>query len=396
MENRNQFIRFKNIFFSYSMENIDIFSSLNDQLILNKFKTFFQEVIKKYENKINLLLVGKRKHEITVLIILNKRPNFRNINIFDMILGKKKDSNEYTLEPKTIEKVISIKETINKILTQSSKYVKFGEIPFVYSTMMISGKSRKEQKEDAYDFGYRLKETFDEDLEMTTEEAKKEFHKYLKTTKNYMYMEKTSMIKQFIKTHFTRVRKLQDFIEFKSFNSFDLANPQIQFMMEYLTKGLEVLRNGNRYPALIAEGITGIGKTQFWFSFLNEIGILFNYMKRRLNYSRKRYDDQAEVDIYDDFRPKYLIEQDLLETIFTSQVGHTVETAKHEPDREILKMKLNIFLCNPHKSFEEFFKTLSKDIQEYLRPNVIFLRLTDQKLFTVQEEKETKKKGKKK
>jgi hypothetical protein len=170
MENQNKRIRFKNILISY----LDI----KNKFSVENYKDFFINLMKKYDNKNYFLIVGQKKQNITVLLLLEKQPNIRNVDIFNMVLSKKKDSNtNQMLEPQTIEKIINIQDEINNIISSSDKYCKFGKQP-VFS-FKVSEKSRKEQKEDVQNFIQKLKKEFNEDLEMMTdrEKSRKELYK---------------------------------------------------------------------------------------------------------------------------------------------------------------------------------------------------------------------------
>ncbi|MDV3146673.1 MAG: replication protein [Pigeon pea little leaf phytoplasma] len=373
-------IQYKNLLLTYDIINQELPLKIN---FLKDLSLLFINILQqKYQNKINFLLLAQQKQKLKVLIALEKKPCFRNLSIFKLPLEK-------NFKIIRVQNAVSPADIANHIVARSEVSHNYGRLTI---NREISAKIRKEQSEDAFNYIKKLKAEFEQDPEMTTEEATNLLYQYLNETNNFWFVEKTSIIQQNIKTHFTRIRNLKDYVNIKLLNTFDLVNPQLQFIKNFVLKGLNLIQNDHRSPALIIEGPTGIGKTQFMWSLLNDLKITFNYMKRRLNYSRKRYDDEnAEVDIYDDFNPAYLIEKDLLETIFTSQIGHTVETAKHEPDREILKMKVNIFICNPHRSFKDFFYLpANKDLLSYIEPNVVFLTLEPNKQLFLSEKEENK------
>ncbi|MDO8053816.1 replication protein [Candidatus Phytoplasma australasiaticum] len=370
-------IQYKNLLLTYDI--IDQELPLKVNFLKDLSLVFINILQQKYQNQINFLLLAQQKQKLKVLIALEKKPCFRNLSMFKLPLEK-------NFKMVRVQNAVSPADIANHIVARSEVSYNHGRLAI---NREVSAKIRKEQSEDVFDYIKKLKAEFDQDLEMTTEEASRLLYQYLNETNNFWFVEKTSVIQQNIKTHFTRIRNLKDYVDIRAFNTFDLMNPQLQFIKNFVLKGLNLIRHGHRSPALIIEGPTGIGKTQFMWSLLNNLNIIFNYMKRRLNYSRKRYDDEnAEVDIYDDFQASYLVEKDLLETIFTSQIGHTVETAKHEPDREILKMKVNIFICNPHRSFKKFFYLpANKDLLSYIEPNVVFLTLEpDKQLFLPKKE----------
>ncbi|WBL31299.1 replication protein [Candidatus Phytoplasma sacchari] len=379
MENKRR-IQYKNIFISY----LDEKESFDEKDI----KEFFINLIKIYDNKINYLMVGKKDKRFNILLILDKKPNFRNIEIFNLIIENKKSSKAMaTLEPSIIKNAISPEDIYNKIISKNNKICEYGIPIFIRN---ISEKKRKEQDEDAHNYIKKLKKEFDIDLEMTTEGTMKILYEYLDETDNYWYIEKTSTLRQVEKTHFTRVKKLADLLNIRELKTFDLNDSQIKFIINHIKTQIQRLRDGHRAISLIIEGIKKIGKTDLIWSILKELNIVFNYMNKRINFSRKRYDDEiAEIDIWDDFRPGYFIEKDLFESTFGGQLGFTVETAKHEPDRDIFKRKLNIFICNPHNSFENFFNQ-HLSYKEYLDGEngdrtAIFLKLKNKLLFKVEE-----------
>ncbi|WKV64361.1 MAG: replication protein (plasmid) [Candidatus Phytoplasma australasiaticum] len=365
-------IQYKNLLLTYDI--IDQELPLKVNFLKDLSFVFINILQQKYQNQVKFLLLAQQKQRLKVLIALEKKPCFRNLSIFKLPLEK-------NFKIIRVQNAVSPADIANYIVARSEVSYNHGRLTI---SREVSAKIRKEQSEDVFNYIKKLKAEFDQDLEMTTEEATRLLYQYLNETNNFWFVEKTSIIQQNIKQHFTRIRNLKDYVDIKPLDTFDLANPQLQFIKDFILKGLKFVRRGHRSPALVIEGVTGLGKTQFMWSLLNNLNIIFNYMKRRLNYSRKRYDDEnAEVDIYDDFQASYLVERDLVETIFTSQLGHSVETAKHEPDREILKMKINIFICNPHRSFKQFFHLPgNKYLLDYIRSNVIFLTLDpDKKLF---------------
>lgn len=298
-----------------------------------------------------------------------------------------------TLEPINIEKVISPQSIYEVIISQSNKFCEYGLLPnFIQE---ISSKTRKAQNEEYIDYMNRLKREFDADKYMTFDEARKITFGFLYRTKNYMAFERASTVMQALKHNFVRVKRFIDSLNIRDLKTFDLANPQIQFIINYVKTEIQRLRNGHRAIGLIIEGKTGIAKTDLMWAICKELKIIFNYMNRKMNFSDKRYDDQeAEIDIWDDLRASYYNEHELFESVFGGQAGFIVETAKHEQDRTIEKRKLNIFICNPHNSYKEYFEKRHNDMEYLLgRPNVIFMKLDDKLLFKKVEEI---KKGKKK
>nr|WP_032073177.1 hypothetical protein [Pigeon pea witches'-broom phytoplasma]AHN10457.1 replication protein [Pigeon pea witches'-broom phytoplasma] len=337
-------IQYKNLLLTYDI--IDQELPLKVNFLKDLSFVFINILQQKYQNQVKFLLLAQQKNKLKVLIALEKKPCFRNLSIFKLPLEK-------NFKIIRVQNAVSPTDIANYIVARSEVSYNHGRLAI---NREVSPKIRKEQSEDVFNYIKKLKAEFDQDLEMTTEEATRLLYQYLNETNNFWFVEKTSIIQQNIKQHFTRIRNLKDYVDIKPLDTFDLANPQLQFIKDFILKGLKFVRRGHRSPALVIEGVTGLGKTQFMWSLLNNLNIIFNYIKRRLNYSRKRYDDEnAEVDIYDDFQASYLVERDLVETIFTSQLGHSVETAKHEPDREILKMKINILFVIPIVLLSSFF-----------------------------------------
>ncbi|MDO8168274.1 replication protein, partial [Candidatus Phytoplasma melaleucae] len=367
---------YKNIFIAY----LDEKESFTEKDV----KEFFINLIKDYDNKIKYLIVGKKQKRINVLLMLDKRPCFGKTKTFNLVIKKKKDPKaNLTLEPINIEKTISPQSIYEDIIAQSEQVCEDGIPSFIQE---ISSKTRKEQNEEYIDYMNRLRPEFNEDKKMSVDEARKMTFDFLYRTKNYMAWERASTVMQGIKVNFVRPKRLFDVLDIKGLNTFNLDNPQVQFIINHIKTQIQRLRDGHRAISLIIEGITKIGKTELIWAICKELNIIFNYMKGRINFSRKRYDDeQAEIDIWDDFLANYLIEKKLLESIFGGQIGFTVETAKHEPDRDIFKKKLNIFICNPHNSFQKFFDK-NPGYKSYLEDeksenNAIFMKLDGKLLF---------------
>ncbi|WP_457916097.1 replication protein [Candidatus Phytoplasma sacchari] len=370
MENK---IRYKNIFISY----LDEKESFTEKDV----REFFLNLIKNYDNKINYLIIGKKEKRLNVLLMLNKQPFFRRIEIFNLIIQNKKSSKAMaTLEPSIIKNAISSKNIHEDIISKSEKVCEVGIPSFIQE---ISEKSRKEQNEEYIDYMNKIKREFDEDPEMTVEEVEKLVFGFLRQQKNYMAFERSSTVMQALKNNFSRPQRIIDSLEIRDLKTFNLKDLQIKFIINHLEKELKSLRNGNRAIGLIIEGKSGLGKTDLILAICKELNIIFNYMNRKMNFSVKTYDDEnAEIDIWDDFKPSYFIENDLFESIFGGQVGFTVETAKHERDRIIKKKKINIFICNEQKSFQNFFEQRPADMKYLLsRPNVFFLKLDNKLLF---------------
>ncbi|WCA22398.1 hypothetical protein [Candidatus Phytoplasma oryzae] len=76
--------------------------------------------------------------------MLDKKPHFRNIEIFNLVLEKEKSSKVVaSLEPINIEKIISPKITYEYIISQSHKACGYGIFPNFIKD--ISDKKHKEQ-----------------------------------------------------------------------------------------------------------------------------------------------------------------------------------------------------------------------------------------------------------
>ncbi|MDV3160287.1 MAG: replication protein, partial [Sweet potato little leaf phytoplasma] len=217
-------IQYKNLLLTYDIINQELPLKIN---FLKDLSLLFINILQqKYQNKINFLLLAQQKQKLKVLIALEKKPCFRNLSIFKLPLEK-------NFKIIRVQNAVSPADIANHIVARSEVSYNYGRLTI---NREISAKIRKEQSEDAFNYIKKLKAEFEQDPEMTTEEATNLLYQYLNETNNFWFVEKTSIIQQNIKTHFTRIRNLKDYVNIKLLNTFDLVNPQLQFIKNFVLK----------------------------------------------------------------------------------------------------------------------------------------------------------------
>ncbi|KAB8121679.1 hypothetical protein ['Cynodon dactylon' phytoplasma] len=169
--------------------------------------------------------------------------------------------------------------------------------------------------------------------------------------------------------------------------SFNLDNPDLIFIMRNIIEQLSIKAPRRRYnhrcKSIAIEGPKNIGKTQFIFSFLDLINRPFNFMNGKFDFSKKKYNDEFEVDVYKNFKISYICDEDIDMRTFCFGCNQDRANVKYGRGhiRQIIGNKLSITLWNPENSFEEQFKKIDKSEQDYIIPNTIHIKINDDKIL---------------
>lgn len=354
-------IRYKNIGFTYN----NCF-----EVSLSELKAFFIDLFKYHykNNNMKYLLIAKNKidNETKILLLLEKTPDWNSLNKFiylDIIPCIKNIESPHALR--------------DELLTdENNSYLEYGEL---LKTSNISLAKPKEQENDFEEFITNLRTIFNNDKNMTTQKAIDLIHEFLDETKNSKRYNSLTQIKKIIAQYFLRPVDPTKNWHIHPIETFKHENKDIQNIKEMiLTQYKELKRPGGRPKSIVIEGCTRIGKTNFIVSFLKSLNIKFNLQKGDLSFSRKRYSDDALVDVWDDLNIFEIRNKNLIQSIFTcSQASQIIKSPdKFENERELKKNHLSIFLCNGHSSFKRFVNnTKNDDLKEYFDLNTEFYNI---------------------
>jgi hypothetical protein len=358
------------------------------EVSLPDIKAFFIDLFKYHykNNNIEYLLIAKNKveNETKVLLVLEKKPNWNSLNKFIYL-------NEIPLI-KNIESPQSLHDEL--LNDKNNQYLEYGEL---LKSSNISFAKPKEQENDFEEFITNLRTIFNNDKEMTTNDATRLIYEFLDETKNSKRYNSLTQIKRIIAQYFLRPIDPTKNWHIHPIETFKHENQDIKNIKELILKQLKELKKpGGRPKSIVIEGCTRIGKTNFIVSFLKSLNVKFNLQKGDLSFSRKRYSDDALVDIWDDLNIFEIRNKNLIQSIFTcSQASQIIKSPdKFENERELNKNHLSIFLCNGHSSFKRFVNnTKNDDLKKYFDLNTEFYDISSEdNLYISDEEQEQRKK----
>ncbi|WP_334347435.1 hypothetical protein [Candidatus Phytoplasma prunorum] len=349
------------------------------EIPLEEIKAFFLRLFQNIytTNKIKYLLVAKNKVDkiITVLLILDKKPDFKNIDKFII-------NND--------EPIFDNDEYIKSFETEIKADTNFEWKEDGDSNQISNNTSFQKQKEldfYFYEFITILKQRFWYiDKNMTTEDAKKEIYSWLKENKHNKIYQGIPEINRILTEHFTRNNYDFEDDDIENYQTFKNDLPILRQIKTDILNQIKTVKQNHRPRFINIEGTAKIGKTEFIKSFLQHHNIKFNLISGKLKF--EKYNDNAEVDIYDDSNYFHWDQnQEGIEyakrLIGCNHKGLVVWKNKYQPLLTLKKNKLSIIINNPGKhSFFNWAISDKNSHKNYIADcNGIFHILGNQKLY---------------
>jgi hypothetical protein len=360
---------------------------------LKDFKAFFIGLFEKhYNNKILYLFitVNKKEKNTKVLLVLEKTPNFKTIDKF-IYLTYEPHFN-VCKSPTTF--VEEIKEDKNNKWIDNGEFEKYNKLngrPKFYE-------SEKEEWKAFIPFLKNLETEFEINKEMTKADAIDRIDEFLNNENMCIAYKAIAKIERIKNTKFVRLENPLKHFKLFPLETFKINNNDLINITKIIDEQLKIVKiegNQHRPKALIIEGDTRIGKTQFILSYLKSKEIEFNLMKKDFDFTYQNYGDDRLVDICDDINMFKVKEKDVIESMLAcAQASVKIENpGKWHERRTLIKNHFSIFLCNAHTSFETYIgKMKNEDTKNYLFDNLIFYKIhSKEKLYKDLEEEQRKK-----
>ncbi|PQP79743.1 hypothetical protein C6B37_01345 [Candidatus Phytoplasma phoenicium] len=350
---------------------------------LKDFKAFFIDLFEKhYKNKLLYLFitVNKKEKNTKVLLVLEKKPNFKTIDKF--IYSNYEPNFNICNSPTTF--IEEIKDEKNNKWIDNGDLENFKKInvrPSYYE-------SEKEEWEIFIPFLKNLETEFEMNKEMVKEDAIKRIDEFLSNDNMRIAYKAIAKIEKIKNTKFIRLENPLKHFKLFPIETFKTNNDDLINIMKIIDEQLKIVKikgNQHRPKALIIEGDTRIGKTQFILSYLNSKEIEFNLMKKDFDFTYQNYGDDRLVDVCDDINMFKVREKDVIESMLAcAQASVKIENpGKWHERRTLIKNHFSIFLCNAHTSFEKYIEKMkNEDTKNYLFDNLIFHKINNkQKLY---------------
>ncbi|WP_323847963.1 MAG: hypothetical protein Q2306_02515 (plasmid) [Phytoplasma sp.] len=345
---------------------------------LDRLKPFFinQFQVGLYKIKYLLIVEIKDESKIQVLLILDKKPDWRNSERFnfDNFIAN-------------VTNCISPQSFIYEIKDDKKKYNILFELGSFDNKREVSQETIKEQEESFHDFITKLRERFNLDKKLTTQNMRQEIYNFLDETRNKIRYDGITKIEKNINTYFIRtIDPLAKLKKLYPLTSYDLDNEDVKNIITLVREQYLTLKDKGRCQTIIIEGDTKIGKSKLIIALMIADQIKFNYAKTNFGFEPLNYsdDDDVYIDIYDEFNMYKVRSHQCIEAVIGCNLeGFTVgkETmAKFKEERKLWNNKLAIFLCNPHNSFKTWVnKTQDENLQNYIYQNTIFYKINSNK-----------------
>ncbi|KXT29014.1 geminivirus Rep catalytic domain protein [Candidatus Phytoplasma oryzae] len=166
---------------------------------------------------------------------------------------------------------------------------------------------------------------------------------------------------------------------------------------------LKLMNSGVRKKSLFIVGGTGIGKTRMIKTILRKLGLKYSYIKGKIDFSPKKFDDSRPVVIMDDITLQKIYKLDP-EDGFKNFIGNgdtTEVDVKMQKTATITGGKLFIYIVNPDKHPEKWCvknDEFEKYDHIYIRKNIEVIEFDKEKyndkrpLFYTDEEKKYRQK----
>lgn len=350
-------ILYKNIYFVYSFKSFDRLVKLTD--IKAFFLILFQKTFKSNSIKYLLASLHQEKKEILVLLQLNKKPDWSNVNHFTFENVMPQISN--CLSPCETHEELTKKE-----------FLEYGISDFVLD---VSNKKFSEQRNFFHNFIRGLrdeKETREsnKDEPLTFEESQERTYKYLRETKSQFEFKSDEVDKILVKFFATAPNHLLD-ETIRDFSSF-IKDKKIDDLMHFIKSQVRSLKNNDRPRYINIQGSSGIGKTELTKAILKYLKIKFNIIAGKIRFEPDVYDDNADVDIYDDSDYFRWFKNDegidyVKAIVGCNHKGQQAYANKFKPFTNLNKNKLSIIICNQgSKSFQTWINSEKNPYKIYI------------------------------